>query len=343
MIDWVTAELPCVHDPIDSGFVFKVLPGGDIDWQTPCAHSVSGSYEASISIKSIGGNGAGQATHLLLKGNPSKFLQGHNVFGSDDIVSLMYDTYLKVCESLKLQPTLQELRAVKEGDYALKNLDINYSFELPTRADVRAWLRAMEFKAKTRHGRPSTKGGTLYFGKGTSRWKIKAYSKGEELEAGKKHGLPQPLHNTPIKHWADNKLRVEITLLKKELQTIGIGKAKDLTVSMINELYRQYIGRIEMSEQIALSSEQQMELPTKYQSSYLLWNQGFDLRSVLPKTTYYRHRRALLEYGIDIALRKETKDRSNVVPLIRVLEAQPAQIPDWAYEMNLIHHSAKAC
>ena len=26
------------------------------------------------------------ATHLSLSGNPSKFLQGHNIFGSDDLM-----------------------------------------------------------------------------------------------------------------------------------------------------------------------------------------------------------------------------------------------------------------
>jgi II/X family phage/plasmid replication protein len=340
VIDWVTVVLPCVHDPIDSGFVTKVLPGGEVDWQTPCRHSVEGSYSASITVRSIGATEGGQASHLLVSGNPSKFLQGHNIFGSDDLVALVYDTFIKICRSLDLTPTLDELREVKEGSYAVKNIDINRSFELNTRADVRAWLRAIEFKAKTRHGRPATKAGTVYFGLGTSRWKIKAYCKGEELEAGKKHRLPDALENTPLKQWADNKLRIEVTLLSKELQERNIGKASDLTVSMIDELFRQYIGRIEMSEQITLSSEDQLALSMKYQSTYLHWNNGVDLRSILPKTTYYRHRKALLEYGIDIALTKETKQRSNVVPLIRILEAQPASIPQWAFDQDLVHPSA---
>jgi II/X family phage/plasmid replication protein len=279
----------------------------------------------------------------LLSGNPSKFLQGHNVFGSDHLIDLVYDTYRVICQTLSLQPTLADLKAVKEGDYVIKNIDINYSFELPTRGDVLAWLRAMEYKSKTRHGRPSSRGGTLYFGQGTSRWKIKAYCKGEELEAGKKHGLPEALRETPLKDWANNKLRVEVTLLKKELQENEIGKARDLTVSRIQELYSQYIRRIEMNEQVALTGEVLEGLPLKYQSTYLHWLNGVDLRSVLTKPTYYRHRKALLEYGIDIALRREAAKRSNVVPLIRVLEARPAEIPSWAYEKGLIHRSAQAC
>jgi II/X family phage/plasmid replication protein len=341
MIDWVTVELPCIHVPIDSGHICKILPGGVIDWQSPCRYSVEGSYSASISVKSVGGDGRGRGTHILLSGNPSKFLQGHNVFGSEDLLSLVYDVFTVVCNSLSIEPAQSDLKAVKEGNYVIKNIDICRSFELPTRGDGLAWLRAMEYKSKTRHGRPSTKGGTLYFGLGTSRWKVKAYSKGEELESRKKgHQLPPELVNTPIKAHADNLLRIEITLLSKELREIGIDKAVDLNVTRIDELYGQYIGRIEMNEQIRLSSQAQMNLPTKLQSTYLHWNNGEDLRALLPKPTFYRHRKGLLEYGIDIALRKEVADRSNVIPLIRVLEAVPVGIPEWAFDRGLVHSSA---
>jgi hypothetical protein len=36
---------------------------------------------------------------------------------------------------------------------------------LPTRADILAFIHALTFKEKTRHGKPSTKGRTLYFDK----------------------------------------------------------------------------------------------------------------------------------------------------------------------------------
>lgn len=347
MIDWVTVELPFLHSPIDSGYFLMVKPGGDIDWKTPRRQSIEGSFRSTMQVRSIGGNGAGQATLLQLSGNPSKFLQGHNVFGSNDLVALVNDTAHRVFQSLGIWPTDLELRAIAQGDYRLINVDITESFELPTRGDVIAWIRALEFKAKSRHGRPSIKGGTLYFGKGTSRWKLKAYCKGEELESKKKgHQLPVDLLNTPIKQWADNKLRIELTLLSKELREIGIEVARTLTPELCNQLYRRYTGRIEMNEQISLTSQQQHELPTKLQSTYLHWNNGIDLRSILPKATFYRHRRELLEFSdhlghrIDIALRKEVSDTSNVVPLIRVLEAVPAGLPEWAHEMGLVHSSA---
>ena len=340
MIDWVTALLPCLHVPIDAGYVTKTTTGGEIEWQTRCRDSVKNSYDQGITIKSDGGNGEDMATHLLISGNPSKFLQGHNVFGSCELIPLLFDVYMDVCAAKGLQPSQEETASVQRGDYRIINIDFNQSFELPSRADVLAWIRGMEFKAKTRHGRPSRKGGTLYFGKGSSRWKMKFYCKGEELDAGKQHKLPDELEHTPIKGWADNKLRGELTLLAKELKELGLTIARDLTRNVLKSIFFEYLRKIDMNEQMTLSSEEQMGLPTKLQSTYLHWINGVDLRGILPESTYYRHRKGLLEHGIDIAIRKETADRSNVIPMIRVLEAKPASIPLWAFEQGLVHHSA---
>ena len=108
----------------------------------------------------------------------------------------------------------------------------------------------------------------------------------------------------------------------------------------IRTLYRDYIGRLEMNDQISLSTERQLEFPQRLRSTYILWRSGEDLRDTLPKATYYRHRKGLLECGIDIALRRETASKSNVVALVRILEAEPAELPAWALSERLIHRSA---
>ena len=217
MIDWSTCELPCHHYPLNAGAVMKVTPEGDVEWASPCRLQVQGSHESSVQVRSVGElDDQGRARALLFSGNPSKFLQGHNVFGSDDLKSLMIDTFLKLSRSLALEPTYDDMHRIKMGDYPLAMVDINQSFELPRRQDVLAWIRAAEFKSKTRHGRPQMKGGTLYWGKHSRRWALKVYSKGEEIEAPK-HKLPYELQDTLLPQWADNKLRLELRLLHKEL------------------------------------------------------------------------------------------------------------------------------
>ncbi len=341
LIDWVTAVLPCRHVKLDSDRVFKVSPAGEIHWETACRISVAGSYESSISVKSVGVDDREEGTisHILLSGNPSKFLQGHNIFGSDDLLSLVADTYLEVMKILNINVNPIDYKFVKEGEYPLKMVDINYSYELPVRADVLSVIRSLEFKSKTRHGRPSMKGGTLYWGKSSARWALKAYSKGEEIEA-KNHQLPAELKSTKLAEWADNKLRLELRLKSKEMQEIGILKASDLTSDTAQKLFNEYVRRINMTEQIALSDDKELEIPRKLKSTYILWKNGDDLRSVLPKATYYRHRKDMLGYGINIDLRQDTSPTRNVIPLIRILEAKPAAIPTWAFSEKLIHRSA---
>jgi II/X family phage/plasmid replication protein len=52
------------------------------------------------------------------------------------------------------------------------------------------------------------------------------------------------------------------------------------------------------------------------------------------KSGFYKYRAELLPHGIDIATLMP-KEVSNVVPLYRVLEAKPAQVPEWAIGTRL--------
>lgn len=339
MIDWGLVLFPLIHHPINSGEVVSITPDGEVEWSSPKRIQATGSYEKAVSIKSVGGTGDGMATHLWVNGNPSKFLQGHNVFGSDDIISLMSDLFDVIAKQHNLRPTLQELHQIRTGDYELKMVDINYSYSLPSKSDVLSFIRALEFKAKTRHGRPSTKGGTLYFGKNSRRWALKFYCKAEEIQT-KRGRIPHELSGLGIENWADNKLRIELRLLSKQLLELDILKVKDLCVDKVPCVFNEYLRKVEMSEQIALSDELMIGLPNKLKSTYTLWLEGHDLRDMLSKSAYYRHRADLKEFGINIDLRPESTKKTNVVPLIRVLEAKPASIPTFAFDRNLIHRSA---
>lgn len=339
MIDWGLVLFPIVHKPINSGEVFSVAPDGEVEWRAPKRLQATGSFEKKISFKSVGGTGDGMATHLWVNGNPSKFLQGHNVFGSDDIVSLFSDVFDVVASQTGLCPTPSELGQIRTGDYDIKTVDINYSYELPSISDVKAFIRALEFKAKTRHGRPSSKGGTLYFGKTSERWAIKFYCKAEEIKTARGR-LPVNLCDKGIETWAENKLRIELRLLSKQLKALSINKVKDLNIDKVKMLFSEYLRKIEMSEQIALTDQKMNEIPKRLRMTYRAWLDGHDLRDMLSKSAYYRHRADLKEYGINIDLRPESTTKSNVVPLIRVLEARPASIPEFAFERGLVHRSA---
>ncbi|WP_239685080.1 phage/plasmid replication protein, II/X family, partial [Ventosimonas gracilis] len=162
------------------------------------------------------------ASHLYIHGNPAKWLQGHNFVGTDNLLELMFDTFDALCSSLNLTPTDFERHHIKKGQYRLTRLDYNRMYELPSRSDVQGWLRAAEFKAKSRHGRPMYNRGTLTFGGTSTHWKVVCYCKADEMHAKRSSKVPaeekQLTSDPELKRWIDNKLRVELRLLSRKLK-----------------------------------------------------------------------------------------------------------------------------
>jgi II/X family phage/plasmid replication protein len=82
------------------------------------------------------------------------------------------------------------------------------------------------------------------------------------------------------------------------------------------------------------------DLPGSLRGAYALWKEGHDLRQVYSRPTFYRYRSKLLEHGIDISIKQEGRP-DNVVPLVRILEARPVGVPDWAIGTNLYFEPRK--
>ncbi|MBK9468313.1 MAG: hypothetical protein IPO20_10295 [Gammaproteobacteria bacterium] len=225
--------------------------------------------------------------------------------------------------------------------YRISTVDINQAFELPTRSDVLAWIRAAEYKSRTRHGRPQMKGGTIYWGKHSQRWALKAYSKGRR-DRSPQHRLREALLDNAAGEVGKQQAAIRTAIEEQRARETSIETAADLTPVRARQLYGEYVGRLDMKEQNRTVDRRTSEAATRLRGTYALWRCGEDLRSTLPKATYFRHRKAFLEYGIDIALRQESLDRSNVVPLIRILQAEPASIPEWAFAQRLVHRSARS-
>jgi len=339
MIDWITAKIPCNHTPIPSGQTMRIDANGVIEYAVVHRTSVTGSHDASISIKSQGEVIGGKAQLLHVSGNFAKFLQGHNIIGSRNILAQLKEGLTLLCTKLAEQGIDLEHAInwidVHNGNIEIDRIDINAMFSLPSNSDVNSWLRAAELTSRTRHGRPVNSKGTVYWGKNSRRWSIKAYNKAEEINATKDHKLPDLDIFQPLREFAQGKLRLELTLRQLELRTHEIKYAKDLDTNTVNKLYETYMGKLTMTEKVILNDEESLKVPRSALSTYHMWKMGMSPYDMLPKSTFYRQRKQLLEFGIDIS-NASPSSTSNVVPLIRVLEAQPVQNPQWAYNNGLI-------
>lgn len=327
MIDWVTATLPFSSEQkFAGGFVRSIDADGLVQWQTEKRLPVVGSHEANFHIVSKGEG------FINISGNPSKFLQGHNLFGSDDLISLVVETMKRICKALDVPVALNDYIAWREGNYILQRVDIAYMYSLESRANVRAWLRAAEYQSKSRHGRPISKGGTVYWGKHSRRWAMKAYGKADEITSTKDHRLPQTIPKSDLLlDFAEDKLRLELVLRSMQLKDLSpLDTARHWTCDTPAKLHARFLETIDMSNQFTLTETHIQDLPARLVAVYKLWKNGEDLRAMYPKNTFYRYRRQLLEHDIDIAV-VQPKASDNVVQLIRALRPQAvALVPDWA-------------
>ncbi|MFW2124427.1 phage/plasmid replication protein, II/X family [Acinetobacter ursingii] len=334
MIDYVSGFLPCKHDPskLLSGLIMSFDALGNQEWVVNKRLSIEGSYSSKIQLQSHSEN------LIYFTGNPVKFLQGHNLFGTNDLRYLMNTFFDKLLtyENLGLCPDPFQLEQIRDGNYELTRVDVNETWHLRNQNEVLAWIRAVGETAFLKHrGAGQFSGDTAYFGSIKSRrWFLRCYSKGLEILA-KGHKLPKELCIPEMLDYAQKALRLEGVTKQLELKRKGLNLVSDWDIDTPEVLLLEYLSKLEMSDVYMLKDDVLDSLPHRLRLTYQSWLNGDDLKQILPHNTFYRYKKALREYGVDIST-KSPKEKSNVIPLIRVLEAKPVGIPDWAYEKGLV-------
>lgn len=341
MIDWIQAVLPFRHTgEIMGGLVQATDDAGELQWQRRKHVSIAGSFSTTIALRSQGQVGPDEWSEVYISGNPLKFLQGHNAFGSDDLQCLLA---LMASDALTLagKPvTIFDQRRWLEGrGVKVTMVDITYMFDLPSRADVRTYLRALGHTGHMRHrGRGEFRHETLYFGRRSRRHALKVYCKADELECRKKgHQLPAVFQAQALRRdgerihaWCDTKLRYELRLLPMELKRLQLDNAELWQLPLPAELFRIYTDRLSVSPQQMKEADVLTKLTSAQRSAYTLWKKGEDVRRVYSRSQYYKLRRALLEHGVDIGVTQAPAQDRNVVQMVRILQPKPADVPEWA-------------
>ena len=337
MIDWATARLRCTHDSskLFGGLVVSMNAKGEVEWQTEKRVVVEGSYSKNITVRSHT-DGV-----IEVSGNPAKFLQGHNVFGSDDLIHLVTKTLDRlIALDIGLTPTEEELQKIAKGFFAVTRVDVNEHFAFNSEQSAKSYLRAIANSSNMRHrGAGQFRGDTLYFSPQSRRMVAKIYHKGDEIHSRKKeHRLHDDFLAIPeLVAYATNSLRLELKILSTQLKDWELNFGYNWTPETpFYLLKKHFIDKLELSENMAIQDTVLLNMPTHLRSTYALWEAGHDLKQLLAVATYKRHRKALREYGIDIAIIQEEKPKENIIPMIKYLEVKPMGIPDWAYEKGLV-------
>jgi hypothetical protein len=300
MIDWFTGYVGYDATQMPLGSFWETDRHGELLRMRARWETATGSFDSGVQVTRA------QATDqmreaaaefgylcsndvLLISGNPAKYLQSHNVTGPS--VSQMGPVLQGLVRAFP-----EELRPPDSHSLVLpavhrSRVDVNTLVDLGSHQAVHDWLMLAETKTKSRHGRASASQGTVYWGKHSTRWAMKAYCKHCEL---RKHPPADPELLPVLLEWTRTFLRIELTLRRPELKHRGT-----LDESIIWEFF----AKLEINTMRVNSySEAKSVLPTGMKLGLGMWYSGTDLKCFLPERTFYRYRKEILAVtGIDVA------------------------------------------
>lgn len=292
---------------------------------------LEGSYGSTLAVRTV------ERGFVEIAGSPAKWLQGHNLYGSDDLPGLVLAVLDRVVSSTGVAASPVDRAAWLRGDVELSRVDVNYSWHVEGGLDgVLAWLRAASEGSSVKwRGRGHFQEGTLTFGyvatgKRASPWQMTLYAKGQEIRLPG-HGLSPYIERAPdLFEWAQDKLRIELRLRGGELKRARARTVSDWNRFTASRLHAVYLSKLELSTQQMTKTDAELDLKPRHRAALALWRTGQDLKAVYPRPTFYRLRKELIDAAdVDIAARAAA---GNVVPLVRTLEAVPAQLPSWGGE-----------
>jgi hypothetical protein len=178
--------------------------------------------------------------------------------------------------------------------------------DLGAHRTVHEWLKNAAASTRSRHGRALVSGDTVYWGKNSRRWSLKAYCKFCELDV---HRPPE--FYDELKAFTEPLLRMELTLRRPELVKLGT-----VDHSLVWEFFEKVV--IGVPNEKLTEMDRRVEeygLPRPAATALLLWLDGRDPARGVPRRTFYRWRRAILdEVGVDISL-----DRNAELPTLERL------------------------
>lgn len=328
-VDWVSMhqtheeDLPIVND----GTVMGTDQDGELVWKTTRHAPLEGSYDTSLRVRCDGHT-------VAFSGNVSRFCRTDNLFGYSFKQCLTRINAVLGLQGLppftpgkffrRTVKTKQGIELVPAWTGAhVTRLDLTANYETGSLANARAyleWLSTQQGGSRIKVGTHGD-GETVDWNRGSRRVYSKVYLKSAELR--KHDGLDKH-----INHCEDVGLvRLEITVKATQLHSMGCNYLGGLDMKQLELLFddrRKVMTRAEHTH------DDLEHLPNHFRRTARDYLAGDDLIARMSKPTFWRHRQALLPYGIDIAVKRNVIDFK---PRVRTIEVRPASVPSW-YDFN---------
>jgi len=330
-VDWLSMHQSFIQPlPVLSDGAFVRFDADGRQRDTRLARlRIDGSYETGIFIRCDGHT-------VFFDGNISRYGRPDNVFGYTFRECLIKINMIlnglglphfsegeKYVTNWKAEPRIEWTGAV------ITRIDITENFGVGSSTDAYAFLRWLQGQQVSRLKTGTCGDGeTVDFGRGSTYVYSKAYLKAPEI---RRHAVPNDVYLNQLADWCDEVglVRFEATYKAKALRYLGCRFLGGFDMKRLELDFRE---RKEVLSRGSVEREDLSDLPKHILGTYRMWAAGDDIASKLPRRTFYRHRRALLPYGVDIAVKSNVKVFQ---PKTRVIKLGPVSAPDW-YELPVI-------
>jgi II/X family phage/plasmid replication protein len=335
-VDWLTGVLPFEHPlpEIADGAWVELTREGAVKRMSLKRLEVRGSWDSRMFVRS----GAGG---LEFSGNPAKFLQGHNLWGPEPEPGLGGVLGLVLTNALGFDPTMRDLNAWDRGEISLTRIDITRMVRPEWAAPgwVRTWLTVAAALGHGGHQKienaSAYDASTLYVGKHSKRISLKIYDKAAELRKHPQPILDQAPYAGSFGLYSKEAIRIEVTLRGMELRKRGLERLAYWSVDQADGIIDERLGKLSLPGSMGMAPSLPESVRPALRQAYRLWFEGNELRDLYPKATFYKLRKELLAYEVDIAKTRPRVVREELPelfgrPLKDFISGPGLERPEWA-------------
>jgi len=280
---------------------------------------------------------------LIVEGSFPRFLQGHNVLGSDDLLRMTYRVFKNVTKILGIKPSNTEIKAVKRGAVEVERLDFTRIALLESAAEVIAALTALRLELPFRTHAFSCYGvETIYVQQRSRKWTLKFYNKAAHL---REYPLPKDLPlREKLLELTEKLLRIELTLRQDELRRVGIVNVADVKVGRIDRIFLQRLRDLNLRRVDVLFTEPPGDLSVAAKLVREIYLRGGVMPTYVPPSTASYYSRLLKQrIGLDMRTPKEHADAAEKLIDLREVLSEKLQrgAPKWVRESGLVWSASK--
>lgn len=314
--DYPAGGLPVLND----GRVIRVGADGTVEYVVDRRAGLEGSFDSRVEIRCDGYS-------VEFSGNISRYNRRDNLFGYDFAETIRRINALTNLYSLPPFTCGKFFRFADAGwtwtGARVSRIDITCNYAAGSLEALQVLIRSLAGQHVGRlKGRLTPDGATVEYGRGSTYVYGKCYAKHVEFERHLTRKSGSHVDEEVIDFCrAYGVLREEFTLKSRFLTQNCICYLGAITH---DELVSVYLARSQFRRLSEVKYENFDDLPRHLRATYVSWQNGFP--QGISRATFYRHRRSLLQYGIDISVPSNV----HILPIrIRTVEVAALEAPDW--------------